>query len=276
MNTILAERNWPFLDDETEMHLDRWSRWNRKPLHSRARGQSPVMLEALETGQRRQVTSIHYPAAGASPSDDSGQGHEVQLEEWQRVEAVLLISKEPITGRRIAELAQLDDATRARTLIRELNESYDRKGRAFHVAKLAGGYQLLTRPQFAKWIRRVQHVPPPERLTGPALETLAVIAYRQPMVRAQIDAVRGVHSGEVIRQLMDKDLVKISGRSEDLGRPFLYATTRHFLKMFGLGSLEDLPAAEQLRRSRDADNPRQNEGDGLDTGHPPQADADVG
>jgi segregation and condensation protein B len=118
---------------------------------------------------------------------------------------------------------------------------------------VAGGYQLLTRPQFAKWIRRLQHVQTPDRLTTPALETLAVIAYRQPIVRAEIDAIRGVHSGEVLRQLMEKDLVKIWGRSEELGRPFLYATTRRFLKLFGLGNLDDLPAAEQLRRSRSSD-----------------------
>jgi segregation and condensation protein B len=94
----------------------------------------------------------------------------------------------------------------------------------------------------------------PERLSNSALETLAVVAYRQPVGRAEIDAIRGVNSGEVLRQLMEKGLVKIAGRSDELGRPFLYATTRQFLKLFGLGNLDDLPAAGQLRRQKPSDN----------------------
>jgi len=171
-----------------------------------------------------------------------------QLSETQRVEAILLIAKEPIGARRIAELGEIADATRVRTLIADLNKAYDQRGRAIQIKSVAGGYQLLTRPQFAKWIRRLQHVDTPDRLSNPALETLAVVAYRQPIVRAEIDGIRGVNSGDVLRQLMEKDLVKIWGRSEDLGRPFLYATTRRFLKLFGLGNLDDLPAAGQLRR----------------------------
>jgi segregation and condensation protein B len=179
------------------------------------------------------------------------------LSEWQRVEGVLWIAKEPMGGRKLAELANLEDATRVRTIVAELNRNYDRKGRAFQIRTVAGGYQLLSRPQFAKWIRRLQHVGTPERLSGPALETLAVVAYRQPLVRAEIDAIRGVHSGEVLRQLLEKDLVKIAGRSQDLGHPFLYATTRRFLKIFGLGNLDELPAAGQLRRRKlsDKDTP---------------------
>lgn len=176
------------------------------------------------------------------------------LTEQQRVEAVLLILKEPHGARRIAELADIGDATRVRTIISELNRHYERRGRAFQIRQVAGGYQMLTRPQFAKWIRRLQHVGMPDRLSSSALETLAVIAYRQPLGRAEIDAIRGVHSGEVLRQLMERDLVKIAGRSEELGRPFLYATTRQFLKLFGLGSLDDLPAAGQLRRQKPSDN----------------------
>jgi segregation and condensation protein B len=179
------------------------------------------------------------------------------LNEWQRVEAALFIAREPLSGRKLAEYADLEDATRVRTIVAHLNQTYERKGRAFQIRTVAGGYQLLTRPQFAKWIRRLQHVGSPDRLSGPALETLAVVAYRQPLVRAEIDAIRGVHSGEVLRQLLEKDLVKIAGRSPDLGHPFLYATTRRFLKLFGLGSLEDLPASGQLRRrsSSDKDTP---------------------
>ncbi len=195
--------------------------------------------------------SVYWAASESRPN--RGRAEET-LTEQQRVEAVLLIAKEPQGARRIAELADVRDATRVRTIISELNRHYDRRGRAFQIRQVAGGYQLLTRPQFAQWIRRLQHVGTPERLSNSAQETLAVIAYRQPLGRAEIDAIRGVHSGDVLRQLMEKDLVKIAGRSEELGRPFLYATTRQFLKLFGLGSLDDLPAAGQLRRQKPSDN----------------------
>jgi segregation and condensation protein B len=141
----------------------------------------------------------------------------------------------------------LADATEARTLIRRLNQFYDRGGRAFRVEELAGGFQLLSRPEFATWLRRLGHVPAEVRLSAPALETLAVIAYRQPVPRADIEAIRGVNCGEILRQLMDRDLVRIAGRSEDLGRPYLYGTTKRFLQMFGLLNLDQLPRAAALR-----------------------------
>jgi segregation and condensation protein B len=164
----------------------------------------------------------------------------------QRVEAVLFLSREPLNSRKIAQHANLQDGTEARTLIRLLNRLYDQEGRAFRVEEVAGGYQLLTRRKFASWLRRLAHVPNEIRLSGPALETLAVIAYRQPVLRADIEAIRGVNSGEILRLLMERDLVRIGGRSEELGRPYLYTTTRRFLQLFGLTALEDLPPTESL------------------------------
>jgi segregation and condensation protein B len=133
-------------------------------------------------------------------------------------------------------------------LVRRLNELYDASGRAFRVERVAGGFQLMTRGRLAGWVRRLEGVPRETRLSAPALETLAVIAYRQPILRAGIEAIRGVNCGEILRQLMDRELVRIGGRSEDLGRPYLYTTTKHFLRVFGLDSLESLPRVEQLRR----------------------------
>jgi segregation and condensation protein B len=141
----------------------------------------------------------------------------------------------------------LEDGTQARTLIQRLNGRYDELGRAFRVEEIAGGYQLLTRRKFSAWLRRLAHVPGEIRLSAPSLETLAVIAYRQPVLKADIDAIRGVNCGEILRQLMERDLVRISGRSEELGRPFLYVTTRHFLNLFGLHNLNDLPRAAAIR-----------------------------
>lgn len=161
----------------------------------------------------------------------------------------MFLTREPLNSRKLAQFAGLEDGTRARTLIQRLNQEYDQAGRAFRVEEVAGGYQLLTRRKFSGWLRRLAHVPGEARLSPPALETLAVIAYRQPVLRADIEAIRGVNCGEILRQLMERDLVRISGRSEELGRPFLYATTRRFLHLFGLHSMEDLPRAETIRNS---------------------------
>jgi segregation and condensation protein B len=168
------------------------------------------------------------------------------------VEAVLLLAREPLSSRRVAQLAELEDGTAARTLIRRLNDLYDAAGRAFRVAEIAGGYQLLTRPRFAPWVRRLAGGGAEVRLSQPAMETLAVVAYRQPVLRAEIEAVRGVQCGEILRQLMERGMVRIVGRAEELGRPILYGTTRKFLQVFGLRHLDELPRAAILRRAGDA------------------------
>ncbi len=164
----------------------------------------------------------------------------------QRVEAILLLAREPLNSRKLAHYAGLADGTEARTIVRRLNALYDQEQRAFRIEEIGGGFQMLTRPQFGPWLRRLEHVPPEERLSAPALETLAVVAYRQPVVRAEIEAIRGVGCGEILRQLMDRDLVRIGGRSDELGRPYLYTTTRRFLQLFGLQNLEQLPRPERL------------------------------
>ncbi|XZE54052.1 SMC-Scp complex subunit ScpB [Planctomycetaceae bacterium SH139] len=163
----------------------------------------------------------------------------------QRVEAVLLLIRSPVASRKLAQLAGLADATEARTLVRQLNQLYTEQGRAFRAEEVAGGYQLLTRPALAPWLRRLGHIPQTIQLTPPAMETIAIVAYRQPVLRADIEAIRGVSCGEILRQLMDKDLVRISGRSEELGRPYLYATTKRFLQTFGLRGADALPALDQ-------------------------------
>lgn len=167
--------------------------------------------------------------------------------QMKKLEAILFLARQPINSRKISQLAGLEDGTQARTMIRELNEKYDRVGQAFHVKRVAGGYQMLTRPRFAPWIRRLDHVPGSQRLSTPALETLTVVAYRQPIIKAEVEAIRGVSCGEMLRQLLEKGLVKMVGRSEVLGRPFLYGTTKNFLVRYGLNNLADLPRAEQLR-----------------------------
>jgi segregation and condensation protein B len=172
-----------------------------------------------------------------------------------RVEGVLFISREALTTRRLAQLAGLADATEARTLIRRLNERYEKVGRAFRIEEVGGGFEMLTKPQFAPWLRRLGHVPQEERLTSAGMEVLAIIAYRQPVMRADIEAIRGVSSEEVLKQLLSRDLVRICGRSEELGRPYLYGTTKRFLKMFGLKGLEKLPRADWINETWDVEDP---------------------
>jgi segregation and condensation protein B len=162
-----------------------------------------------------------------------------------RLEGVLFLVREPLGSRKLARLAGLADGTQARTLVRTLNRLYDEEGCAFRVVEVAGGFQLRTRVKFAPWLRRLHAAEAEVRLSAPAMETLAVVAYRQPVLRADIEAIRGVQCGEILRQLMERDLVRIVGRSEELGRPLLYGTTRRFLEVFGLRHLEELPRLNQ-------------------------------
>jgi segregation and condensation protein B len=166
-----------------------------------------------------------------------------------RLEAVLFLAREPLTLRKLAHLANLTDGTEARTLLTSIRERHDRRGSAFQVVPVAGGYQLLSRPEFSSWLRPRVARDQPICLSPPALETLAVVAYRQPVLRAEVEAIRGVACGEILRQLLDHDLLRIVGRSEELGRPLWYGTTKRFLQVFGLCSLDQLPWAAQLRRS---------------------------
>jgi len=161
-----------------------------------------------------------------------------------RVEALLLIAKSPLNYRKIASLAGLEDATQARTLVTQLNELYDSQGRGFRIEQIAGGSRMMTRSVVAPWLRRLGVLAPAIRLSWPIMETLAVVAYRQDVTRADVESVRGVACGEILRQLMQLDLVRISGRSEDLGRPYLYGTTKRFLKICGLASINALPAID--------------------------------
>jgi segregation and condensation protein B len=161
-----------------------------------------------------------------------------------RVEAVLIGSDRPLTDARLVELLGLSGkgaAAAVRDAMEQLNRQYETSGRAFRIERLAGGWQILTLAVFGPLLARQQEERQQSRLSQPALETLSVIAYRQPILRAEIEAIRGVSCGEVLRSLIDRRLVKIVGRAEELGRPMLYGTTREFLKVFGMASIEDLP-----------------------------------
>ena len=131
--------------------------------------------------------------------------------------------------------------------LEQLKIEYIQEQRAFQIIEKAEGWQLVTDPAFARWVRQLFPAPKPARLTAPALETLAIIAYRQPITRADVEAVRGVSIDGVLQTLMERGLVKISGRAEVPGRPLLYETTQFFLDHFGLRTLDELPNVEELR-----------------------------
>lgn len=163
-----------------------------------------------------------------------------------QIEAALLAADEPLTLRRLGAAAGLSDGSEVRQLVQRLQTFYEQDGTAFQIEELAGGFQLLTRPEYHPWLARLRRVGNEMRLSAAARETLAIVAYRQPITRADVEAIRGVQSADMLHQLMEKGLVRIGGRDESLGRPVLYATTRKFLQVFGLRSLRDLPQAEEL------------------------------
>ena len=145
------------------------------------------------------------------------------------------------------EFARVKNAEVAAAL-EELKVEYIQQGRAFQLVEKAEGWQLATDPGFGKWVRQLFPAPKPARLSAPALETLAIIAYRQPITRADVEVVRGVNIDGVLQTLMERGLVKIAGRAEIPGRPLLYETTQFFLDHFGLRNLDELPNAEELRK----------------------------
>ncbi|TVP77106.1 MAG: SMC-Scp complex subunit ScpB [Gemmatimonadales bacterium] len=164
----------------------------------------------------------------------------------QIVEAVLFASDAPLRPDEIARADESLDEDVVEAAVAALRRYYLESERAFDLVELAGGWQILTRPEYASYLDRIDTIPRPSRLSGPALETLAIIAYRQPIGRVEVEYVRGVGSSGVIRTLQDRGLVEVTGRAETLGRPLLYGTTTHFLEHFGFDSLEDLPRPDEL------------------------------
>ncbi|HSP45006.1 MAG TPA: SMC-Scp complex subunit ScpB [Chthoniobacterales bacterium] len=179
----------------------------------------------------------------------------------QVIEALLFAAQKPLTGRELVnaikgpgaedelrpnEFARTTEAQVAAAL-EQLKIEYVQQGRAFQLAEKSEGWQLVSDPAYAPWVRQLFPAVKPARLTPPSLETLAIIAYRQPITRADVEAVRGVAVDGVLQNLMERGLVKISGRAEVPGRPLLYETTQFFLEHFGLRDLDELPNAQELR-----------------------------
>jgi len=182
----------------------------------------------------------------ASATDTAPEPDPVRI-----VEALLFAADSPVSAGRIAQvLGRRSDASAVRRMVDELNAFYSQHSRPYEIVEIGGGFQLLTRPEYKKWIAELHRHRRMEKLSPSAIETLALVAYRQPISRATIDDIRGVQSGPLLRSLVDRGLVKVVGYQNVPGRPRLYGTTRLFLEQFGLASLRDLPKIQELAGGR--------------------------
>lgn len=173
----------------------------------------------------------------------------MEREETKKIiEALLFVSDKPISIDTLKDVLKDVESTDIRAIIEELNGEYANSGRSFAIKEIAGGFQMLTDPVYSRWISAL-YKRPPDRLTGPSLETLAIIAYRQPITRSDIEAIRGVNVDGVLRTLEERGLIKSRGRVDGPGRPILYGTTSEFLQHFGLKSLEELPKLKEFQES---------------------------
>lgn len=165
----------------------------------------------------------------------------------QRVEAALLTTDRPMTSAKLAEALGDIGVKAINSAIAALNKVYEKTERSFRIEQVAAGWQIMTLPQYADVLSTMHKARAAAKLSPAAMETLAIIAYRQPILRAEVESVRGVACGEVIRSLMERRLVKIVGRADEIGRPMLYGTSTAFLELFGLSSLKDLPKVEEFK-----------------------------
>ena len=181
------------------------------------------------------------------PIDIQNTEPDVELTVESVIEAVLFASDESLSAERLSNIVETS-IKQIRQHINDLNDKYRTNKNAFRIEQIAGGYQMLTLSPYNHWLQKLLRVRSDSKLSPAALETLAIIAYKQPVIRADIEAIRGVAVGELIRSLMEKGLAKIVGRAEVIGRPMLYGTTKKFLEVFGLNSLKDLPKIEELKK----------------------------
>jgi segregation and condensation protein B len=162
------------------------------------------------------------------------------------IEAMLFVSDKPLFVNEIKGVLEEFSVNDVKGIILELAKEYEDSSRAFRIKEIAGGYQIVTDPMLAPWLKKLYKTSGPDRLTGPSLETLAIIAYKQPVTKPEIELIRGVNVDGVLKTLIEKNLVRINGRRETVGRPILYGTTQDFLQYFGLNSLEELPKLEEF------------------------------
>ena len=161
------------------------------------------------------------------------------------IESLLFVAEEPLTIDRFKRILAQADTKEIRTALEQITAEYDQRKGGFYLHQVAGGYQVRTRPEYTPWIKRLIQ-PKPLRLSKAALETLAIVAYKQPVIRSDIEHIRGVDCGGVLRVLLERGFLRVLGRKEIPGRPLIYATTKRFLEVFDLKTLKDLPTPKEI------------------------------
>jgi segregation and condensation protein B len=169
-----------------------------------------------------------------------------EIELKKIIETLLFITDEPLSAQRIAKICEIEDVEYIKSKLEELKHEYDLNSKALSIVQVAGGWQMATRPEYGIWVRKLYQTRLTLRLSNAALEVLAIVAFRQPVTKAEIEAIRGVDSSGPLDTLLERKLITSVGRKETLGRPIIYGTTEEFLKQFGLNSLEDLPKLETI------------------------------
>lgn len=189
------------------------------------------------------------------------------------IESLLFVSEEPLTVDKIKSVIESADKKEILTALGELSEEYESRNGGFYLCQVAGGYQLRSQPTYHEYIKRLLQ-PAPQRLSRAALETLAVVAYRQPVIRADIEHIRGVDCGAMLRQLLERKLLRVLGRKEIPGRPLIYATTKTFLELFELKDLSDLPSPAEIEQMGAIFNPESSEESASHDDEPSPGDED--
>ncbi len=187
-----------------------------------------------------------FSILGGSPKIDVSEVEGYRTDSLAELEALLFLADEPLLTKKIATVLGCKSSSEARRLLKELQKKYKIENNSFHIEEVAGGFQLLSKAEFHPWLARVYARNVEVQVSSAMKETLAIAAYRQPITRADIEQIRGVNSSEVIRSLVEKNLLRIVGRDVTLGRPVLYGTTRKFLQIYGLKSLKELPRTNEF------------------------------
>lgn len=252
MESTEASDNEPVAETEVTDNTD----WDETPSPEIQNDETPADV-ADDVAEATPVTADEVKTEPVKPDieDDEDDAEEQETEtpaDFEAtletvVESVLFASDEPISPKRLVDVAQAGSVKDVNACVKALNKNYRESGRSFRIEKISGGYQMMTLSAFNSWISKLIKVRSDNKLTPAGLEALAIVAYKQPIIRADIEAIRGVASGEILRNLMYKGMVKIVGRAEVIGRPMLYGTTKKFLDVFGLNTLKDLPKIEELK-----------------------------
>ncbi len=231
-------------DDELDETLDASDRISEPSMEAFEQDKDDQHLEDV---LEEDASDEQDEALPVEPIDESEQDDHEDITLSSVIEAVLFSADQPVTPGKLVEIMGTGSVKDVREMIEQLNQKYEEVQCAFRIESIAGGYQMLTMSKYNVWLKKLIKVRSETKLSPAALETLAIISYKQPILRVDIENIRGVAAGEMVRQLIEKGLVKIVGRAEELGRPMLYGTTKKFLEVFGLHSLKDLPSAEDLK-----------------------------